>query len=187
MRRIISIIFTTAVLTACSGESPRIVSDQPVDNVVMGAVLCEPVSEASVMSAFDKAGIIDVKAQKYSHASGSGLMIVPSADDGIMFAGCCWDYADFCKEASGNLYAVVFENFYDTRSQAEDQYKKVAGLIGAKHGEANSLRSKGARTSMWTDDTNSVGISIHKNGNEDARGKWACTFYYVNIALSKTL
>lgn len=175
------------MLAACSGESPRIVSDQPVDNVVMGAALCEPVSEASVMSAFDKAGIDGVKAQKYSYNSESSLMIVPSADDGIMFAGCCWDYADFCMEASGNLYAVVFENFYDTRSQAENQYRKVAGLIGAKHGEANSLRSKRVRTSMWTDDTNSVGVSIHKNENDNAGGKWACTFYYVNIALSKTL
>ena len=176
-----------AMLTACSGEPSRIVSDQPVDNVILGGVLCEEVSEASVLHALNQAGIVEEDAYKYSYNTENSLMIIPSSDDGIIYGGCRWDYADYCKDASGNLYAVVFENFFDTRRQAEEQYGKVAGILGAKHGEANILKSKNLCTSMWTDDTNSVGVSIHKDGDDDARGKWTCTFYYVNIALSRSL
>lgn len=187
MKKTIIAFFMAAMLTACSGEPSRIVSDQPVDNVILGGVLCEQVSEASVLRAFNQAGIFEEDAHKYSYATDNSLMIVPASDDGITYGGCRWDYVDFCKDASGALCAVVFENFYDTRSQAEEQYKKVAGLLGAKHGDANILRSKNLCTSMWTDDTNSVGVSIHKDGDDDARGKWTCTFYYVNIALYRSL
>lgn len=185
MKRLVFALCTTAMLAACSGETPRIVSDQPVDKAVMGGVLGEPVSETSVMRAFNQAGMSDVTAEKYSYDSESSLLIVPSVADGISFGGCSWDYADYFKNASGDLYAVVFENFYDKRNQAEDQYKKVAGLLGAKHGKANFSKSNGSSTSMWTDETNSVGVSIRKNGHGDARGKWTCTFYYVNKALSE--
>lgn len=185
MKKFLLAFCVTAMLVACKSEPPRIVSDQPVDDVIMGAELCQPVSETTVIRSFERAGMQDVHAQKYSYNSSSGLVVFPSSDDGLTFGGCRWDYADYRKDASGDLCAVVFENFFKSRKQAMEQYKNVAGLIGRKHGKANLIKSKASCTSMWTDDTNSVGVSVHKDvSNED---KWACTFYYVNIALYHSL
>ena len=66
-----------AMLMACSGEPSRIVSDEPVDKVILGGVLCEKVTEASVLHAFNQAGILEEDAHKYSYATENSLMIVP--------------------------------------------------------------------------------------------------------------
>lgn len=185
MKRLIIAFCLISMLGACNVVPSRIVSETPVDDAILGTVLCEPVSESDVIRAFDRAGMFDENIEKYIYNTETNLMVVPSFDDGISFGGASWDYVDFCKDGAGNLYAVVFENFFDTRHQAEMQYKKIAGVLDAKHGEANFSKSEDSITSMWTDDTNSVGVSVHKDGTDDARGDWTCTFYYVNISLSK--
>ncbi|MDO5442679.1 MAG: hypothetical protein Q4G10_03315 [Bacteroidia bacterium] len=184
---LLPVVVFAVLLTACAGGPSRIVSDQPVDNAILGATLCCPVSEAAVLRAFDQAGMGDISAEHYHYGSISGLRAVPSSDDGILFAGCFWDYVDYEKDASDDLFAIVFENSYKTKAQAMSQYKKVAGLMETKHGESNISKSKGSCTSMWTDNTNSVGVSVHKDKPRNPRGKWTCTFYYVNINLYQSL
>lgn len=185
MKQFLLAFSVTAMLVACQSEPPRIVSDQTVDDVIMGAELCQSVSEPTVIRSFEQAGMQDVHARNFTYGSSNHLMVFPSSDDGLVFGGCRWDYADYCKDPSGDLYAVVFENFFKSRKQALEQYKNVTRLVGGKHGKANFIRSKASCTSMWTDDTNSVGVSVHKDlSNED---KWTCTFYYVNIALYHSL
>ena len=72
MKKFLLAFCVTAMLVACKSESPRIVSDQPVDDVIMGAELCQPVSETTVIRSFERAGMQDVHAQKYSYNSSSG-------------------------------------------------------------------------------------------------------------------
>lgn len=182
---VLTILVASILIWSCSNNaSKRIVSEVPIKTEVLGLKLCDVSSEGAIEWAItrfaDKEVLVDVE------KVGVGVIVrvipIPSL---LRYGGFPWSYVDVILNEDRKIVSISIVASYENIERAKEQFDAASQVFTQKYGKGNFTKDNQAV--LWTDETNSIGLTYEESSDINGNDRSFCTLYYVNIELSDAL
>lgn len=182
------IISFVSLLVSCKDQSSkRNVSEIPIKTEILGLKLCEQTNEKAIKKAISEATGESVRTETRKNSVGSTIRVYPTQWlSSFNYGGFSWHYVDVELNEDNKVFRISVQGSYEKYENAKDQYDAVLNVFSKKYGKGNENEKSDQdfENIIWTDDTNTVGLTCHQSIAVNGQERSFCYLYYVNIKLA---
>ena len=179
-------VLTIALLSSCgNGTTKRVVSETPIKTEVLGLKLCSVSNGEAVRRAVSKATDKDFDCSSEKVGVHSSYCLTRPFGQEFYYGGESWHDINVYISKEGRIAEIGFNTSYGKLAQIQKQYDQLCQALSKKYGEGNKNNKQGHKNKFWTDNINTVGVTMGMvTSNSGARCAY-CTLYYLNRELYK--
>lgn len=182
---LILVPFLTIVLfSSCGNGTPkRILSETPIKTEVLGLKLCSVSNGEAVRRAVSKATDKDFGCTSEKVGTHSRYCLDRPFGQEFFYGGESWHHINVFISKEGRIAGLQFNTSYGRQAQVQKQYERLCQALSKKYGEGNKNNKQAHKNMLWTDNINTVGVTMTRVTSESGVRCAYCTLYYLNIEL----